>query len=137
VAFTPSGTQVANQFSVDGTTFSVDALNNRVGLGIAVPTSNFHNNGTTSFTVSPTSSTATDTTVLLRNTNVTLPAASTCTGRMYIIRNTNTSGSITISGGTNSMIIHNSSTGANNATLTSAIGTMSFISNGSVWYQIN
>lgn len=37
LSFSPSGTQVANQFSVDGTTFSVDALNNRVGLGTASP----------------------------------------------------------------------------------------------------
>jgi len=38
LAFTPSGTQVANQFAIDGTTFSVDALNNRIGIGTVTPT---------------------------------------------------------------------------------------------------
>jgi hypothetical protein len=37
LAFTPSGTQVVNQFSVDGSTLSVDALNNRVGIGTTSP----------------------------------------------------------------------------------------------------
>ncbi|WP_157960833.1 beta strand repeat-containing protein [Nubsella zeaxanthinifaciens] len=38
LAFSPSGTQVVNQFSVDGTTFSIDALNKRIGLGTSSPT---------------------------------------------------------------------------------------------------
>ncbi|WP_198659567.1 hypothetical protein [Nubsella zeaxanthinifaciens] len=37
LSFSPSGTQVVNQFSVDGSTFSVDALNNRVGIGTISP----------------------------------------------------------------------------------------------------
>lgn len=39
LAFTGS---TANAFSVDGTTFSVDAANNRVGIGTAVPENRFH-----------------------------------------------------------------------------------------------
>jgi len=38
LSFTPTGTQLINQFNVDGTTFSVDALNNRVGIGSSSPT---------------------------------------------------------------------------------------------------
>lgn len=103
------------------------------GLGIAAPTSTFHNNGTTSFTVSPVSSSATDTTVLLRNTNVTLPtAAAGNAGRMYIIRNTNTSGNISVS----SIIGYGAST-AGSFSLTSAIGSISVISDGTNWYRID
>ena len=40
-----SGTAIANQFSVDGTTFSVDALNDRVGVGIASPSAKLEVNG--------------------------------------------------------------------------------------------
>jgi len=38
LAFTPSGTQLTNQFNIDGTTLSVDALNNRIGIGTIAPT---------------------------------------------------------------------------------------------------
>lgn len=38
LSFTPSGTKVVNQFSIDGATFSVDALNERVGVGTLNPT---------------------------------------------------------------------------------------------------
>lgn len=37
---------VVNAFSVDGTTLSVDAANDRVGLGTAAPTNRLHVNGT-------------------------------------------------------------------------------------------
>jgi len=45
LAFT--NTNLTNAFSVDGNTFSVDALNNRIGIGTAAPASNTHiiNNG--------------------------------------------------------------------------------------------
>jgi len=42
LSFAPSGTQLTNQFNVDGSTFSVDALNNRVGIGSVVPTERLH-----------------------------------------------------------------------------------------------
>lgn len=38
LAFTSTATTGANHFSVDGNTFSVDAANNRVGIGTAAPT---------------------------------------------------------------------------------------------------
>ncbi|GAA5084806.1 hypothetical protein GCM10023210_05010 [Chryseobacterium ginsengisoli] len=37
LSFTPGTTQLVNQFSVDGSTFSVDALNNRVGINNSAP----------------------------------------------------------------------------------------------------
>ncbi|WP_223609335.1 hypothetical protein [Chryseobacterium sp. OSA05B] len=41
-----TGNNAANGFSVDGTTFSVDAANNRIGLGTITPQKNLHVNGT-------------------------------------------------------------------------------------------
>lgn len=37
LSFNPGTTQLVNQFSVDGSTFSVDALNNRVGINNSAP----------------------------------------------------------------------------------------------------
>ncbi|QBN17871.1 hypothetical protein [Flavobacterium nackdongense] len=136
LAFTPSGTQVANQFSVDGTTFSVDALNNRVGVGIAAPTSTFHNNGTTSYTIG---TSGTTNTVLLMNANFTIPDPSTCTGRMYIIRNTRSpinTITVSVSGTPSVFLALGSLTTATSLTIANA-GTISLISNGTNWYQIN
>lgn len=48
LAFTSSST---NGFSVDGTTFSVDAVNNRVGIGTASPTVKFEVAGTGAGTI--------------------------------------------------------------------------------------
>lgn len=104
----------------------------RLGLGTTAPTSTFHNNGTTSLTISPTSSSTTDTTVLLRNANFSLPTPSAgLAGRIYTIRNTTTS-TITISG---SIIPYNSTT-AGNFSLTSAISSISVICDGTNWYRI-
>jgi len=102
----------------------------QLGLGITAPTSTFHNNGTTSFT---TSTSGTNTTVLLRTTNVTLPtAAAGNNGRMYIIRNTNATGTnISVS-----TIINYGATIAAAFTLTPAIGSITVISNGANWYRI-
>ena len=47
LSFTASA---VNAFSIDGTTFSVDASNNRVGIGTAAPTANLHVVGTSIFT---------------------------------------------------------------------------------------
>ena len=48
LAFTSTATSGTNHFSIDGTTFSVDANNNRVGLGTSTPSTRLHlNNGTT------------------------------------------------------------------------------------------
>jgi len=128
VAFTPSGTQVANQFSVDGTTFSVDALNNRVGVGIAAPTSTLHNNGTTSYTIGSTSAT----TVIFITANFTPPtAAAALAGRMYIIRNTNTA-SRTVAN-----IIDYGASSASTLTLSSTNGSIAIICDGTNWYRIN
>lgn len=134
LAFTPSGTQVANQFSVDGTTFSLDALNDRVGIGITAPTSTFHNNGTTSFTIGTSGSANT---VLLMSANFTIPDPTTCTGRMYIIRSTKASG-LVVSVLTNPSVfiaLGGTSTATSITIPTSA--TISLISNGTNWYQIN
>ena len=48
---------ITNGFSVDGTTFSVDAANNRVGIGTASPASDLHvlNSGSTNSTIESTS----------------------------------------------------------------------------------
>jgi hypothetical protein len=131
LAFTPSGTQVVNQFSVDGTTLSVDALNNRVGLGIAAPTSTLHNTGTTAFT---TSSSGITTTVAFRTGGETFatPAANTCSGRIYIIRHTGTSGDVTV----NNVIPFNSTT-SGSFSLSAGIGTIAIVSDGTNWYRIN
>ena len=136
LAFTPSGTQVANQFSVDGTTLSVDALNNRVGLGIAAPTSTFHNDGTTSFTIG---TSGTNNTVVLRNANFTIPDPTTCNGRMYIIRNTRSpinTISVSVTGTPSVFLALGTLTTATSITVPNA-GTISLISNGTYWYQIN
>jgi hypothetical protein len=135
LAFTPSGTQVANQFSVDGTTFSVDALNNRVGVGIAAPTSTLHNNGTTAFT---TSTSGITTTVAFRTGGETFatPAANTCPGRVYIIRNIDTGATASDNVTVNNVIPFNSIT-SGNFTLTPAIGTIAIVSDGANWYRIN
>lgn len=46
--FNSSATTGTSHFRVDGSTFSVDAVNNRVGLGVVAPTTKLHvNNGTT------------------------------------------------------------------------------------------
>ncbi|SEW49127.1 hypothetical protein SAMN05421841_3999, partial [Chryseobacterium wanjuense] len=45
LAFTSTATTGTNHFSVDGNTFSVDAANNRVGIGTTSPTTNLDVNG--------------------------------------------------------------------------------------------
>ncbi|WP_223609522.1 hypothetical protein [Chryseobacterium sp. OSA05B] len=45
-----TGNNAANGFSVDGTTFSVDAANNRIGIGTITPQKNLHVNGTLQIT---------------------------------------------------------------------------------------
>jgi hypothetical protein len=64
LAFT--NTNLTNAFSVDGNTFSVDALNNRIGIGTVAPVSNTHiiNNGTAT-TIG--SGVATNTALILEN----------------------------------------------------------------------
>jgi len=37
LSFNPGTTQLVNQFSIDGNTFSVDALNNRIGINNSIP----------------------------------------------------------------------------------------------------
>jgi hypothetical protein len=46
IAFTSSATSGTSQFSVDGSTFNVDANNNRVGIGTSAPTNNLEVAGT-------------------------------------------------------------------------------------------
>ena len=46
--FNSTATTGTSHFRVDGTTFNVDAVNNRIGLGVAAPTTRLHiNNGNT------------------------------------------------------------------------------------------
>jgi len=45
--FTSTATTGTSHFQVDGTTLNVDAVNDRIGLGTAVPTTKLHINGTT------------------------------------------------------------------------------------------
>lgn len=45
LAFTSTATTGTNHFSVDGTTFSADAVNNRIGIGTATPLKKLHVNG--------------------------------------------------------------------------------------------
>jgi len=125
LAFTST---VVNGFSVDGTTFSVDGSNDRVGVGIAAPTSTLHNNGTTSYTIGSTSAT----TVIFITANFTPPAAAAAlAGRMYIIRNTNTSNK------TVSNIIDYGANSTSTITLSSTNGSIAIICDGTNWYRIN
>jgi len=50
LAFTSTATSGTNQFSVDGSTLSVDAVNNRVGVGTTTPQKSLHVNGTMQLT---------------------------------------------------------------------------------------
>lgn len=48
LSFTSTATTGTSHFQVDGTTLNVDAVNNRVGLGVAAPSTKLHiNNGNT------------------------------------------------------------------------------------------
>jgi len=50
LAFTSTATSGTNQFSVDGSTLSVDAVNNRMGVGTTTPQKSLHVNGTMQLT---------------------------------------------------------------------------------------
>ena len=49
LAFTSSATSGTSHFTVDGTTFNVDAVNNRIGIGTATPTQTLDVAGTARF----------------------------------------------------------------------------------------
>ncbi|SHE58235.1 hypothetical protein [Chryseobacterium takakiae] len=95
LAFTSTAT---NGFSVDGTTFSVDAANDRIGIGTASPNTTLTVNGIISSglqTISI-SGTVVNRSVVSATTNFVLPSAVTNAGAIIYTRNINTSGSITV-----------------------------------------
>lgn len=59
LAFSPSGTKLTNQFSIDGSTFSVDALNSRVGIGTTTPAFLLHLSSSSSPTLRITNTSST------------------------------------------------------------------------------
>ncbi|OYU84830.1 MAG: hypothetical protein CFE24_05055 [Flavobacterium sp. BFFFF2] len=126
LAFTATA---VNGFSIDGTTFSVDAANNRIGLGTAAPTSTLQTTGTLALTTA-TSGTA-NSVILLASGTFTPPTASTVSGRIYVIRNTATATNVSV----DSVIDYGATTAAT-FTLTPAIGTVMIISDGSSWFRI-
>jgi hypothetical protein len=126
LAFTSTA---VNGFSVDGTTFSVDAANNRIGLGTAAPTSTLQTTGTLALTTA-TSGTA-NSVILLASGTFTPPTASTVSGRIYVIRNTATATNVSVD-----MVIDYGATTAATFNLTPAIGTVMIISDGTSWFRI-
>jgi hypothetical protein len=92
MTFTNSG----GDFKVDTTTFIVDAIENRVGMGTTTPTSTLHVNGSFAASIRhfPSSSSDSDTdldeddyylTITGIDATVDIPNPSNCPGRIYIV----------------------------------------------------
>lgn len=148
LAFT--GTAV-NAFSVDGPTFSVDAANNRVGVGTAAPTSSFQVNGSVANSIlritAATTLNETHHTIIANAFTagyaITLPAPSAATGRVYVIRKVDESSNaitFTFTGITGSNAIRVSDSSASAGTYINSLNytkTLRIQSDGTDWYLID
>lgn len=148
LAFT--GTAV-NAFSVDGPTFSVDAANNRVGVGTAAPTSSFQVNGSVANSIlritAATTLNDTHHTIIANAFTagyaITLPAPSAATGRVYVIRKVDESSNaitFTFTGIVGSNAIRVSDTSATVGSYINSLNytkTLRIQSDGTDWYLID
>ncbi|SMP14860.1 hypothetical protein [Chryseobacterium profundimaris] len=134
LAFTSTAT---NGFSVDGTTLSADAVNDRIGIGTASPNTTLTVNGIISSglqTIS-TAGTVVNRSVVSATTNFVLPSAVTSAGAIIYTRNINNSGSIAVTTLAGLMFNGGSTTGVSsyNMTATDQTKTILWISDGFNW----
>lgn len=99
-----------------------------VGVNVT-PTSSIHANGT--FALSTATSGTSNSVVLLSTGTFTPPTASTVSGRIYIIRNTSAAATVTVAN-----VLDYTATTAADFSLTSALGSIMIISDGTSWFRI-
>lgn len=138
MAFTSTAT---NGFSVDGTTLSVDAANDRIGIGTASPGTTLTVNGIISSGLQniSVSGTVVNRSVVSTTANFVLPSAVTNPGAIIYTRNINASGFVTVTTLGGLMFNGGSSTGTNSYNMNGAdqTKTILWISDGINWTALS